>query len=260
MHFCMPEKKYKSKYKHVHVSFTGIFIYNYNCHNIYWDPLIWLVENGHLIALTCVSFFNEPGPYSWGAGPFRGPFTSELLLWYCAMKYVMLLWREMDSLRLLAVYLTLTPIFSGRKAKIDLHMMPKLTVVMPISCLLRSIQFPSPQNDAITPGRSPLAHVLDLYVFSRAPQWNRFLNLLTVAWFIQHFLQFVFAFSSHSIKMAQFLFAGAISFPFQAISTESDDASVTNVNEWRHIRWRNYRTHSNEDPCRGKNEILVSKM
>ena len=76
----------------------------------------------------------------------------------------------MDSLRLLAVYLTLTPIFSGRKAKIDLHMMPKLTVVMPISCLLRSIQFPSPQNDAITPGRSPLAHVLDLYVFSRAPQ------------------------------------------------------------------------------------------
>ena len=38
------------------------------------------------------------------------------------------------------IYLTLTPIFSGRKAKIDLHMTPKLTVVMPISCLLRSIQ------------------------------------------------------------------------------------------------------------------------
>ena len=139
---------------------------NYNCHNIYWDPLIWLVENGHLIALTCISFFNKPGPYSWGAGPFRGPFTSELLLWYCAM----LLWREMDSLRLLTVYLTLTPIFSGRKAKIDLHMTSKLTVVMPISCLLRSIQFPSPQNDAITPERSPLAPVLVLYVFSRAPQ------------------------------------------------------------------------------------------
>ena len=83
--------------------------YNYNCRNIYWDPLIWLVENGHLIALICISFFNEPGPYSWGAGPFRGPFMSELLLWYCAM----LLWREMDSLRLLTVYLTLTPIFSG---------------------------------------------------------------------------------------------------------------------------------------------------
>ena len=58
----------------------------------------------------------------------------------------------------------------GRKAKIDLHMTPKLTVVMPISCLLRSIQFPNPQNDAITPERSPLAPVLVLYVFSQAPQ------------------------------------------------------------------------------------------
>ena len=80
-----------------------------------------------------------------GAIP-RGPFTTELLLWYCAM----LLWREMDSLQLLTLYLTLTPIFSGRKAKINLHTTPKLTVVMPISCLLRSIQFLSPQNDAIT--------------------------------------------------------------------------------------------------------------
>ena len=78
----------------------------------------------------------------------------------------------MDSLRLLTVYLTLslTPIFSGRKAKIDLHMTPKLTVVMRISCLLRSIQFPNPQNDTITPERSPLAPVLVLYVFSQAPQ------------------------------------------------------------------------------------------
>ena len=56
----------------------------------------------------------------------------ELLLWYCEM----LLWREMDSLQLLTLYLTLTPIFSGRKAKINLHTTPKLTVVMPISCLL----------------------------------------------------------------------------------------------------------------------------
>ena len=132
----------------------------------------------------------------------------------------------MESLRLLTVYLTLTctPIFSGRKAKIDLHMTPKLTVVMPISCLLRSIQVPSPQNDAITPERSPLAPVLVLYV-SVEPR----LNLLTVAWFIQHFLQFVFAFFNHTLKMAQFLFAGVISFPFQAIST--DDAFVNNVNE-----------------------------
>ena len=42
----------------------------------------------------------------------------------------------MDSLQLLTHYLTLTPIFSGRKAKINLHMTPKLTVVIPISCLL----------------------------------------------------------------------------------------------------------------------------
>ena len=54
------------------------------------------------------------------------------------------------SLQPLTLYLTLTPIFSGRKAKINLHMTPKLTVVMPISCLLRFIRFPSPQNDAIT--------------------------------------------------------------------------------------------------------------
>ena len=88
-----------------------LYINNYNCHNIYWDPLIWLVKNGHLIALTCISFFNEPGPYSWGAGPF----TTELLLWYCAM----LLWREMDSLQLLTLYLALafTPIFSGSSVK-----------------------------------------------------------------------------------------------------------------------------------------------
>ena len=42
----------------------------------------------------------------------------------------------MDSLQLPTLYLTLTPIFSGRKAKINLQTTPKLTVVMPISCLL----------------------------------------------------------------------------------------------------------------------------
>ena len=44
----------------------------------------------------------------------------------------------MDSLQLLTLYLTLTctPIFSCRGAKINLHTTPKLTVVMPISCLL----------------------------------------------------------------------------------------------------------------------------
>ena len=44
--------------------------------------------------------------------------------------------REMDSLQLLTLYLALTPIFSGRKAKINLHTTPKLTVAIPISCLL----------------------------------------------------------------------------------------------------------------------------
>ena len=42
----------------------------------------------------------------------------------------------MNSLQLLTLYLTLTLIFSGSKAKINLHTTPKLTVVMPISCLL----------------------------------------------------------------------------------------------------------------------------
>ena len=61
-----------------------------------------------------------------------GPFTTELLLWYCAM----LQWREMGSLQLLTLYLAPTPIFSGRKAKINLNTTPKWTVVIPISCLL----------------------------------------------------------------------------------------------------------------------------
>ena len=42
----------------------------------------------------------------------------------------------MDSLQLLTLYLALAPIFSGRKTKIKLHMTPKLTVVIAISCLL----------------------------------------------------------------------------------------------------------------------------
>ena len=42
----------------------------------------------------------------------------------------------MGSLQLLTLYLALTPIFSGRKAKINLHTTHKLTVVIPISCLL----------------------------------------------------------------------------------------------------------------------------
>ena len=137
---------------------------NYNCHNIYWTPLIWLVKNGHLLALNCISFFNEPGPYSWGAGPF----TTELLLWYCAM----LLWRDTDSLQLLTLYLTLrsTLTFSGGKAKINLHTTPKLKVVMLINCLLRSIPLPSLRNDAITSCNFACFPATLLYVLSWAPQ------------------------------------------------------------------------------------------
>ena len=61
-----------------------------------------------------------------------GPFTTELLLWNCAM----LQWWEMDSLQLLTLYLAPTPLFSGRKAKINLHTTPKWTVVISIGCLL----------------------------------------------------------------------------------------------------------------------------
>ena len=46
--------------------------------------------------------------------------------------------KRMDSLQLLTLWLALrsTPIFSGTKAKINLHTTPKLTEVIPISCLL----------------------------------------------------------------------------------------------------------------------------
>ena len=53
----------------------------------------------------------------------------------------------MDSLQLLTLYLTLTHILSGRKAKINLHTTPKLTVAMPIgsavSCHARIQEFSS---------------------------------------------------------------------------------------------------------------------
>ena len=97
--------------------------------------------------------------------------------------------RKMDSLQLLTLYLTLTHIFSGGNAKVNLHTTPKLTVVMPINCLLRSIKFPSPinclfpspQNDAITSCTCASFPATSLYVFSRVPQLNCFLNLRTVA-------------------------------------------------------------------------------
>ena len=76
---------------------------------------------------------------------------------------------------------------------------------------------------------SPLALVVLVFLqlrcmFSVEPR-NKIVSwtyCMTVVWFIQHLLQFVFAFFNHSIKIGQFLFAGVISFPFQAILT--DDA------------------------------------
>ena len=65
--------------------------------------------------------------------------------------------------------------------------------------------------------RSPLALVLvfcNFFVcFQSSPAIKLFLEL-TVAWFIQLLLQFVFAFFNHSIKIAQFLFAGGHFFSF----------------------------------------------
>ena len=53
----------------------------------------------------------------------------------------------MDSLQLLTLYLTLTPILSGIKAKINLHTTPKLTVAMligsAVSCHARIQEFSS---------------------------------------------------------------------------------------------------------------------
>ena len=65
-----------------------------------------------------------------------------------------------------------------------------------------------------------LAHVLVFLqlrcMFSVKPR-NKIVSwtyCMTVAWFIQHPLQFVFAFFNHSIKIAQFLFAGGHFFSF----------------------------------------------
>ena len=134
--------------------------------------------------------------------------------YFCDTVQCFYLDREMDSLQLLTLYLTLTHIFSGGKAKINLHTTPKLTVVMSINCLLWSIQFPSPQNDAITSCCRACFPATLLYVFNRAPQQNHFLNLLTVAWFIQHFffaihlcfLQSLNKDSSISFRLGSFLF------------------------------------------------------
>ena len=40
---------WSTRHKCNFVTQAGESHYIYNCHNIYWDPLIWLVKNGHLI-------------------------------------------------------------------------------------------------------------------------------------------------------------------------------------------------------------------
>ena len=52
---------------------------------------------------------------------------AELLLCYCA---ILLCPREIHSLQLLTIYFTLIQIFSGGKAKINLHTTLKLAVFM----------------------------------------------------------------------------------------------------------------------------------
>ena len=78
----------------------SVFSYNTcnNCHNIYWYLLIWLVKNGHLIVLSCISFLNEL-PFVFTRGG-----DIHFLFWYCAM----ILWREMNSRQLLTLYISLT--------------------------------------------------------------------------------------------------------------------------------------------------------
>ena len=77
--------------------------------------------------------------------------------------------------------------------------------------------------------RSPLAPVLVFLqlccMFSVGPH-NKIVSwtyCMTVAWFIQHLLQFVFAFFNHSIKIAHFRFAGGHFFSFPS-HFDRDDA------------------------------------
>ena len=53
----MVKSHWKQFNAQVKVYWILIAVYNY--HSIYWDLLIWSVKNGHLIILTCISFFNE---------------------------------------------------------------------------------------------------------------------------------------------------------------------------------------------------------
>ena len=122
-----------------------------------------------------------------------------------------ILWREMDSLQLLTVYLTLTPIFSGRKAKINLHTTPESTVVMPISCLLRSIHnsVSQPAKWCDHPGSITSCTCACFVCFQSSPAIKSFLQL-TDCCLVYPTLSAIRLCFNHSIKIAQFLFAGVM--------------------------------------------------
>ena len=89
-----------------------------------------MVKNGHLIVLTCISFFIELRFVFMRGRDIQGR-TSFVILCNASMKSN---GQSATTSTLLYTYTN----FSGGKAKISLHMTLKLTVLMSISCLMRS--------------------------------------------------------------------------------------------------------------------------
>ena len=87
--------------------------------------MLWLVKNGHLIVLTCISYFNE----------LRFVFMSDQNF-FCDT--VQCFFEEKWTVgNYLNFTLHLHRYFRVEKAKINLHMTLKLTVFMMISCLMQ---------------------------------------------------------------------------------------------------------------------------
>ena len=140
---------------------------------------------------------------------------------------------------------TYTYFQSGGKAKINLQTTPKSTVVMPINCLLWSIQFPCPQNDEIT--SCTCACFLPLRCMFSVESRNKIVSW--TYWLLPGLSNIFFWNSSLLSSIAQCLFVWR-SFLFLSKPFWQMMLFVTNVNEWRHIRLHNYRTHSYEHPCK----------
>ena len=169
----------------------------------------------------------------------------------------------MDSLQLLTPYLTLTPIFSGRKANINLHTMPKLTVVVPISCLLRCICFPGPKMMG-----SPLACLFScnfVVCFQSSPAIKSFLELTDCCLVYQTFFAICLCFLQSLKKESTISFAGGhffffpsrfdrgcFSSPMLTNDVISEDVTIVHILINTHVKF--FRLSL----C--KNEILVSKM